>query len=170
MFIICLINIRVKYKPKQNNIVYVTVFTYIWLYGIIYTYQTKGELSMSFILLIIGSVLIVLWGAAHIMPTKKVVTGFGDISRDNRLIITMEWIAEGAALFFIGALVLVLSLLGYENTDAGLLVIRLCSAMLVVMAVLTLLTGARTSVIPIKICPFVKLTGAVMWLIAGFLS
>lgn len=125
---------------------------------------------MPFILLIVGSVVIVLWGAAHIAPIKSVVNGFGDISEDNRRIITMEWIAEGAALMFIGALVLIIALLGLKGTDAGVLVVRMCSAMLIVMAVITLLTGARTSVVPIKICPFVKLAAAAMWITASFLK
>lgn len=56
-------------------------------------------------LLYIGSVLTIIWGIAHLFPTKSVVQGFGDISIDNRHIITMEWITEGVALIFIGALV-----------------------------------------------------------------
>jgi hypothetical protein len=41
--------------------------------------------------------------------------------------------------------------------------------MLVVMAVLTALTGARTKIIPIKICPFVKLAVAVMFVLGSVL-
>jgi hypothetical protein len=47
------------------------------------------------ILLYIGSVIIILWGVAHIIPTKSVVAGFGSLSIDNFRIITMEWVAEG---------------------------------------------------------------------------
>lgn len=122
-----------------------------------------------FILLIAGSAVVLLWGAAHIVPVKSVVNGFGDISEDNRRVITMEWISEGAALMFIGALVLIISLLGLQGTDAGILVVRLCSAMLIVMAVITLLTGAKTSVIAMKLCPFIKLAAAAMWIIAGLI-
>ena len=49
-------------------------------------------------LLYIGSFVIILWGASHIVPTKSVVEGFGAITEENRLIITMEWVAEGLAL------------------------------------------------------------------------
>lgn len=46
----------------------------------------------------------IFWGISHLFPTKKVVKGFGEISVDNKRIITMEWIIEGATLIFIGTL------------------------------------------------------------------
>lgn len=45
-------------------------------------------------LLYLGGALTILWGMAHLYPTKKVVHSFGRITRDNQLILTMEWIAE----------------------------------------------------------------------------
>ena len=57
---------------------------------------------ISDILLYTGAIIIFLWGVAHIVPTKSVVSGFGTISEDNKRIITMEWIAEGLTLCFIG--------------------------------------------------------------------
>jgi hypothetical protein len=42
------------------------------------------------------------WGVAHIMPTGRVVAGFGSLSRDNRLILTMDWVAEGFTLVLLG--------------------------------------------------------------------
>jgi len=32
------------------------------------------------------------WGIAHLFPTKSVVEGFGEISDDNKKIVTMEWL------------------------------------------------------------------------------
>ena len=57
------------------------------------------------VLAYIGAGFVAFWGIAHLFPTKNVVADFGDISEDNRNIITMEWIVEGVALIFIGALV-----------------------------------------------------------------
>ena len=57
------------------------------------------------ILAYIGAGFVAFWGIAHLFPTKNVVADFGDISEDNRNIITMEWIVEGVALIFIGVLV-----------------------------------------------------------------
>ena len=60
------------------------------------------------VLLYTGSALSIVWGIAHLAPTRAVVKDFGDISADNRRIITMEWLAEGFTLIFIGLLVLLL--------------------------------------------------------------
>jgi hypothetical protein len=121
------------------------------------------------VLLYIGSAVSIVWGIAHLVPTKSVVKGFGDISADNRRIITMEWLAEGFTLIFIGLLVLLITTLyDYSNTIA-LLVYRVSAGMLVLMAALTALTGARTKIIPIKICPFVKLSVAILFILGSIL-
>ncbi|MEI6293559.1 MAG: hypothetical protein WCP36_07730 [Methanomicrobiales archaeon] len=117
---------------------------------------------LSSIFLILGSMITIGWGIAHIIPTNRVVAGFGDISRENRLIITMEWIGEGLTLCFIGLLVLIITLMGFSGDQAGLIVIWLAASMLIVMAILTIFTGARTSITPIKICPFVIILAAVL--------
>lgn len=102
-----------------------------------------------------ASAVLFLWGLSHIIPTPAVVRGFGALSPDNRRILLMEWVAEGLALCFIAVLTAAVAFLrGFNETSV--LVFRLCSGMLVLMALWTLFTGARTSVLPIKICPFVK--------------
>jgi hypothetical protein len=35
-------------------------------------------------------------GVAHIMPTGHDVAGFGNLSKDNRLILTMDWVTEAS--------------------------------------------------------------------------
>lgn len=114
------------------------------------------------ILVSIGSAAIVLWGVAHIIPTKSVVDGFGPISVTNRRIITMAWVTEGLAMCFIGALVLLVTLRGGAPAPSTALVQRVSAAMLVLMAAWTALTGARTPIVPMKICPFVKIACAVL--------
>ncbi|HIE31287.1 MAG TPA: hypothetical protein EYP67_02750 [Methanosarcinales archaeon] len=121
------------------------------------------------IMLYIGSVVITLWGIAHILPTKSIVTGFEPISEDNKRIITMEWIAEGLTLCFIGLLVLFITFLGGSQNPVSLIVYRISAVMLVVMAGLSLFTGARTSIVPIKICPIVKTTVATMFFLGSVL-
>ena len=49
---------------------------------------------------------LVIWGIAHIVPTCNMVAGFSPLSKDNRINITMEWVAEVLSLVFIGLLVL----------------------------------------------------------------
>ena len=119
------------------------------------------------ILLYIGSAVVIVWGITHIIPTKNVVNGFGQISQDNKRIITMEWVAEGLALCFIGLLVLFVTILGDSPNDASLIVCRASAAMLIVMAGWTALTGARTPIIPIKLCPFVKTIVAVLFIVGS---
>ena len=124
---------------------------------------------MSDILLYVGSAVATVWGVAHIVPVKSVVAGFGWISDDNKRIITMEWIAEGLALCFIGLLVLSVTIWAGSKNQASIIVYRASALMLIIMAVLTLLTGARTSIVPIKICPLVKTTAAILLLVGSVL-
>ena len=64
----------------------------------------KGE-----ILIYVGAALPFVWGVSHLFPTKSVIRDFGEISADNRNIIAMEWITEGIALIFVGALVAIVT-------------------------------------------------------------
>jgi hypothetical protein len=103
-----------------------------------------------------GSGVIVVWGIGHIIPTRSIVSGFGDLSVDNRRILTMEWVAEGLALCFIGVLAVLVVSVGGLAYPVGRVVLRALAGMLFVMAALTAATGARTPIGPIKACPIVK--------------
>jgi hypothetical protein len=120
---------------------------------------------MNEIFIYIGSAIIILWGIAHIIPTKNIVAGFGEISADNKKIIAMETIAEGLTLIFLG----VLPLLVTVTDQASNVVYLACVVMLLVMAILTLFTGARTLTIWYKICPAVKTFTAVLFILGAFL-
>jgi hypothetical protein len=61
------------------------------------------------ILLYLGGALTIGWGTAHLYPTQQIVRGFGGISRDNQLILTMEWLAEAFLLIFTGLLVVLMA-------------------------------------------------------------
>ena len=121
------------------------------------------------VILYVGSALITVWGIAHIVPTKSVVNGFGAISQENKRIITMEWIAEGLTLCFIGLLVLFVTIFKESQNQVSNIVYWASAAMLLVMAVLTSLTGARTSIVPIKICPAVKIVVAILFVLGSIL-
>ncbi len=122
---------------------------------------------LNLILLYAASIIITIWGIAHIIPTKAVVKGFGKISADNAKIITMEWIAEGLTLVFIGLLTLAVTVLVGRDNPGALVVYRGCALMLVVMAGVSLFTGARTKIIPIKICPIVKTAVAILFFVGS---
>jgi hypothetical protein len=114
------------------------------------------------LLIYIGGAVITLWGLGHLFPTRGVVAGFGKLSDDNRHIITMEWLAEGFTLIFIGVLCLIVAGVADSGDSVANAVYLTSAAMLVVMAVLSFFTGFKTSIVPIKACPFVKLMVAVL--------
>ena len=123
---------------------------------------------MDLILLYLGSGLTLIWGVAHLFPTKSVVQGFGEISIDNKRIVTMEWIIEGLALIFIGVLVATVTVIDPSSVVSAA-VYLISVIMLLVMAVLSLFTGFKISFLPFKLCPFIFTTSAVLILIGGLL-
>ncbi len=118
------------------------------------------------ILLYVGSALIILWGVAHIVPTRSIVDGFGELTEENRSIITMEWVAEGLSLAFIGFLVLLITLFHGPANPVSVSVYRIGGVMLLIMAAWTGLTAGRKSVVFFRICPVVKTTGAILFFVA----
>ncbi|MBM3156286.1 MAG: hypothetical protein FJ004_03260, partial [Chloroflexi bacterium] len=92
------------------------------------------EVAAMNVLLYIGSAVAIVWGIAHIIPTKNVVNGFGQLSTDNKRIITMEWVAEGLTLCFVGALVLSITILEGDQNPVSLIVYRASAGMLIAMA------------------------------------
>jgi predicted RND superfamily exporter protein len=123
---------------------------------------------MSTIMLYTGSVVIFAWGIGHLIPTLSIVRGFGPLSEDNRHIITMEWIAEGVTLCFIGVLVFASAMISGTTSQTTIFIGRSCAGMLLVLAVLSTLTGARTSILPMRICPLIKTLVAISFFMATF--
>ena len=95
--------------------------------------------------------------------------GFGDISEDNKKFILMEWVAEGLTLCFIGILVLLTGILGGTANEVSRIVFRICAGMVIVMGVWTALTGAKTSNIPTKICPYVLAVVGILFIIGSLI-
>jgi hypothetical protein len=96
------------------------------------------------------------------------VQGFGDISIDNRRIITMEWITEGVALIFIGALVGAVTVVD-PNHEVSTAVYTISVIGLVVLAVVSLFTGFRISFLPFRLCPFIFTLSAALIYFGGLL-
>ncbi|MCX6555191.1 MAG: hypothetical protein NTZ12_09300 [Candidatus Aminicenantes bacterium] len=105
------------------------------------------------------------WGIAHLFPTKGVLRGFGEITADNRRIIAMEWIVEGAALIFIGLLVAAVTAVGH-NSPAAQAVYWLSFAMLNALSLISLFTGFKVHLIPFKLCPVI-FTGSSLLILLG---
>ena len=109
---------------------------------------------MNPVLLYIASAMTGLWGVAHLFATKGVVVGFGDITTDNRRIISMEWIVEGVALLSTAAFVAAATAIQPEAPVSSA-VYAVAIGTLVVLAVVSLFTGFRIAFLPFRLCPFI---------------
>ena len=93
-----------------------------------------------------------LWGVAHAIPTRQVLSGFEPMTGDNRRVLTQEWLAESFTMW--GAATLVIAVTAASGgTSAAHWVYRIAAGLLLALAALTALTGARTAVVWFKICP-----------------
>lgn len=92
-------------------------------------------------------------GIVHLFPTKSIVKGFGDISIDNRNIVTMEWIIEGIVLIFIGAIVIGSAVID-SNDHLAVFNYLLSAFVLFVLAIILLFTGYKVNYLPFKLCSY----------------
>jgi hypothetical protein len=109
---------------------------------------------VNYILLYLGSALPVFWGILHLLPTRSVVSEFGDITLDNKRIITMEWIIEGAVLIFIGVIVVAVTYIDYSHKISRV-VYWLSFLMLNALSVISFRTSFKINFLPYKLRPIV---------------
>jgi hypothetical protein len=126
-----------------------------------------GSIQGVPVLAYLAAGMLIVWGSAHLAPTREVAASFGDISTDNRRILVMEWMAEGVTHISIGLLVVLVTAAQGATNSATELVYRVCAAVLVALAALTAATGSRTPVIWFRVCPFVLSTAAVLLVVAS---
>ena len=124
---------------------------------------------MQLVLLYLGAMLTAAWGITHLFPTRNVVAGFGDISEDNHQIITMEWIVEGVALIFIGALVAIVTFIDPETVVSRAVYI-VSSIGLLALALVSLFTGFKVNFLPFKLCPFIFTLSAILVIVGGLVK
>lgn len=123
---------------------------------------------MQIVVLYLGAALTTLWGISHLIPTRGVVAGFGEISDDNRHIITMEWIVEGVSLIFIGVLVAVVTAID-ARANVATAVYVVVAVGLLVLALVSLFTGFKVNFLPFKLCPVILTLSAVLVLAGALL-
>ncbi len=121
---------------------------------------------MHAVLAYVAAGLVGLWGVAHAVPTRQVVAGFAPITTDNRRVLVQEWLAEAVTMWGVAALVVAVT-----AVDAGAAVsawvYRIAAGLLLALALLTGLTGARTPVVWFKICPVLLTASAVLLMVAS---
>lgn len=103
-------------------------------------------------LVYIGGALTLVWGAAHLYPTKTIVRSFGRIERDNELILTMEWLSEAVLLIFTGLLVVLMAARYGAKDAAAQTVFAAAAGMLLVWAAISAATGGRVDFIVYRLC------------------
>ena len=109
---------------------------------------------MNPVLLCIAAAVTCVWGIAHLFATKGVIAGFGDLSADNRRIITMEWIVEGVALISTAAFVVAATAV-QPGAAVSSAVYAVAIGTLVVLAVVSLFTGFKVAFLPFRLCPVI---------------
>ena len=116
------------------------------------------------ILLYTGAAFVAFWGIAHLFATKNVVAGFGDISKDNKNIITMEWIIEGVAMIFIGVLVTTVTTIDHTN-QVSTVVYWVTFGGLNALSAVALFTGFKVNFLPFKLCPIILTSSSILVLL-----
>ena len=122
----------------------------------------------STVLLFVASALCAIWGVAHLFATRGVVSGFGEISIDNKRVITMEWVVEGIALISIGAFVATATWTDAASVVSGG-VYAVAILALLALALVSLLTGFKIAFLPYRLCPFIFGLSALLILVGGLL-
>jgi hypothetical protein len=120
-------------------------------------------------LLYLGAAILVLWGVAHIIPTRNVVASFGALSEDNRINITMEWVAEGLALAFVGLLTAMVTSVGGYTDPVTRVVVWAVAGFCILMGGWTFIVGRHSSIMPIRLCPLVLAVAAVLLVLGNVL-
>lgn len=120
------------------------------------------------ILFYLAGAITFIWGVSHLFPTKSVVKGFGEISADNKNIITMEWIIEGVALMFIGALVVGVTIIE-PSCRAAAFVYESSIVVLFILAIVSMFTGFKVNFLPFKLCPFLFSLSAILIILGSTL-
>jgi hypothetical protein len=102
------------------------------------------------------------------VKTGPVVGGFEPLSDDNRHVLRMEWILEGVTLLFVAELVSAFTLWHGPDAPGSALVFRMSALLLLVMAAVSLFTGAKASPLPYKLCAPIFTTAAALILFGSF--
>jgi hypothetical protein len=124
---------------------------------------------LSYVLLFLASAAVAVWGIMHLVKTRPVVAGFEPLTEDNRHVLRMEWIVEGVALVFVAALVAVVTVVNGPRAPGSGLVYGMSSGFLLAMALVSLFTGAKASLLPYKLCAPIFGSAAVLILVGAFL-
>jgi hypothetical protein len=110
---------------------------------------------LGLVVRLIGSLVVVVWGVAHIVPVRRITRGFGSLSPENRRIVSSTWIAEGLALIFVGAIEGLVTTYGILGGGLENRIALASGGFLLALALLDLATKARSAHLAMRLCPIV---------------
>lgn len=116
----------------------------------------------------VGAAVASFWGVAQALPTGLVMAGFEPPTQDNHRVILQEWLAEAVTMFGLASIVIAVT--GVASPSAAAWVYRVVGVILLALAALTALTGARTAVVWFKVCPVLLAGSACLLLVASVVS
>jgi hypothetical protein len=119
------------------------------------------------LLVYIGAGMLAEWGIAHAAPIRTVLASVGVTSNDGVRVVALQWLVEAVMFVFVGTLALIVTADGSGATVH--LVQRAIAIGLFVIAGLHAALGARTSIMPMRVCPFVVATSALLILCGSLL-
>jgi len=119
-------------------------------------------------LFLAGGLIAAAWGLAHLLPARALKKVSGGDAKSPRPAIS--WVAEGFALIFIGAIVLLsVALAGTEN-DATRAVTWSAAAAMFAFATVNLFIGARASRAVPKLSALTEGLAGTLFLIGSFIN
>ena len=135
------------------------------------------------ILLSLGAILLLSCGSIHIFLTKSIISGFNNMSEENKKITFMEWIVEGLTLYFIGILVLIITLSGLSEEFVSKILFGASFILLLIMTILSLMTVINLRIDDLTLqpnikkiikvhftsCPIIRFTSGILFLLGSFL-
>jgi hypothetical protein len=138
---------------------------------------------IDYIIVYFAAALVINCGTYHIMLVRLILKGFGQISEENKQLLKMEWVTESVAMYFIGVLVLVITIIGGPQILPSKLVYWIVASILFILAGFSLMTGARMQfenlqlnptekkylAFHLKSCPFVKATSAILLILGSLI-
>jgi hypothetical protein len=124
---------------------------------------------VSSFLAYLSAAVVALWGVMHAVPAKRVIEFLAPPSSESRLIVTQEWIGEAFTMWTLGGLIAVLTAVGGPHVAAVHWSYRVIALAMVAFAMLTAVTGARSTVVWFKICVVLLLGSAALLAAASFL-
>jgi len=115
-------------------------------------------------LLYAGSLIIITWGIAHLVPTKSMLKVIGEIAGDNNKIVTMEWIVEGVSIILIGFLVITVTYIAGAEKVGSRIVFLSSGVMLLILTLWSLSKISMKSTKSMKACLVIKSIVALVYI------